>query len=135
MKTVDKTSNSNSLFPFSFAFKSSKDPQDELPNHIYDFHEIIYVHSGKGVFFISNILFQMRAGDVFIVPNNTIHHAKPDKNDLVTSSIIFFSPALIHSISIDEFFSYLSLVESIKKREAAIKSLLRRNINYISRNI
>jgi AraC-like DNA-binding protein len=116
MKTVKKVSHSQSLFPFSFVYRSSKDPQSELPYHIHDFYEIIYVHRGKGVFFINHNLYEMSKGDVFIIPNDTLHYAKPDKNDLVTSSAIFFSPVLIHNISVDESFSYLTLLESIKKK-------------------
>ncbi|MBM7572441.1 AraC family transcriptional regulator [Aquibacillus albus] len=115
MKAIKKTS--NSPFPFSFVYKGSKDPQNELPTHIHDFHEIIYVHKGKGTFFINNTLYDMGKGDVFIIPNDTIHHAVPDKNDLITSSVIFFSPALIQSISVEENFSYLSIVEKIKKNK------------------
>ncbi len=117
MKTVNKFSGSKELFPYSFSYKSSKEPQNELPNHMHDFYEIIYVHSGKGVFFIHNTLYEMGKGDVFIIPNDTIHHSKPDKDDLVTSSVIFFSPALIQTFSIDESFSYLSLIEKIKKEK------------------
>ncbi|WP_058306232.1 AraC family transcriptional regulator [Gracilibacillus massiliensis] len=115
MKTIKK--NADSLFPFSFVYKGSKEPQNELPTHIHDFHEIIYVHKGTGTFFINNTLYDMNKGDVFLIPNDTIHHAVPNQDDLVTSSVIFFSPALIQSIPIDENFSYLSIIEKIKKHK------------------
>lgn len=115
MKTIQK--NSNSLFPFSFVYKGSKEPQHELPTHIHDFHEIIYVHKGTGTIFINHTLYDMNAGDVFLVPNDTIHHAVPNPNDLVTSSVIFFSPALIQTVPIEENFSYLFIVEKIKKHK------------------
>ncbi|WP_170132998.1 AraC family transcriptional regulator [Saliterribacillus persicus] len=115
MKPIKK--NANSLFPFSFVYKGSKDPKNELPTHIHDFHEIIYVHKGTGTIFINNILYDMNKGDVFIVPNDTIHHAVPNQNDLVTSSVIFFSPALIQTIAVEDNFSYLLIVEKIKKHK------------------
>lgn len=59
----------------------------------------------------------MHKGAVFIVPNDTIHHAMPKQDDLVTSSVIFFSPALIQSVFIEEKFSYLSIIENIKKHK------------------
>jgi len=106
---------SSSPFPFSFVYKNSKNPQNELPTHIHDFHEIIYVHKGTGTFFINNTLYDMKKGSVFVIPNDTIHHAVPNKDDLITSSVIFFSPALIQSIPVDDNFSYLSIIEKIKK--------------------
>ncbi|WP_052000626.1 AraC family transcriptional regulator [Gracilibacillus boraciitolerans] len=99
-------------------YKGRKEPQNELPTHIHDYHEIIYVHKGTGTFFINNTLYDMnKGGDVFLVPNDTIHHAVPNQDDLVTSSVIFFSPALIQTIPIDENFSYLFIVEKIKKHK------------------
>ena len=105
----------DSLFPFSFVYKSTKQPQHELPTHLHDFHEIVYIHKGKGSFFIGNTLYEMNKGDLFLIPNDTIHHAIPNKDDLVTSSVIFFSPAFIQTLSIEEDFSYLFIVEKIKK--------------------
>lgn len=113
MKAIEK--NSNSQFPFSFVYKGSKEPQNELPTHIHNFHEIIYVHKGTGTFFINNMIYNMNAGDVFIIPNDTIHHAVPNQNDLVTSSVIYFSPMLIQSFPVKEKFSYLFIVEKVKK--------------------
>ncbi|WP_077624216.1 AraC family transcriptional regulator [Sediminibacillus massiliensis] len=115
MKVMKK--NSDSPFSFSFVYKDSKDPYKELPTHIHDFHEIIYVHKGKGTFFINNTVYEMGRGDVFIVPNDTIHYTAPDNDDLIMSSVIFFSPALIQTTSIDENFSYLSIIEKIKRNK------------------
>lgn len=115
MKAIKKSG--DSLFPFSFVYKGSKEPQNELPTHIHDFHEIIYVHKGSGTFFINNTIYDMNKGDVFLIPNDTIHHAVPNQDNLVTSSVIFFSPALIQTIPIDENFSYLFIVEKIKKHK------------------
>ncbi|WP_181397394.1 helix-turn-helix transcriptional regulator [Gracilibacillus dipsosauri] len=105
------------LFPYSFVYKNSKAPQNERPDHMHHFHEIIYVHNGNGVFFIDNTLYEMSKGDIFIIPNDTLHHARPDKHNLITSSVIFFSSGLIYPISIDDSFSYLSLIEKVKKEK------------------
>lgn len=114
MKTFNKN---NSLFPFSFVYKSRKQPQHELPTHMHEFHEIVYIHKGKGSFFIDNTLYEMNKGDLFLIPNDTIHHAVPNEEDLVTSSVIFFSPAFIQTLSVEEDFSYLFIVEKIKKHK------------------
>lgn len=113
MKAINESA--HSLFPFSFVYKGSKEPQNELPAHMHDFHEIIYVHKGTGTFFINNTLYDMNKGDVFLIPHDTIHHAVPNQDDLITSSVIFFSPALIQTIPIDENFSYTFIFEKIKK--------------------
>ncbi|UOQ86471.1 helix-turn-helix transcriptional regulator [Gracilibacillus salinarum] len=117
MKSTFELSRINELFPYSFTYKNSKKPQNELPDHMHSFHEIIFVHAGQGLFFIHNTLYKMNKGDVFIIPKDTLHHAKPDKHDLITSSVIFFSSALVHTNAIDESFSYLYLIEKVKKEQ------------------
>ncbi|WP_429470697.1 AraC family transcriptional regulator [Neobacillus sp. B4I6] len=115
MRTVQKVSNNNILFPFSFIYRDTKSPQKELSDHIHDYYEIVYVYSGKGTFFIDDNFYDMRQGDVFLIPNDTIHRAMPDKDEPVTSTIIFFSPTLIYNILIDDAFSFLNLFERAKK--------------------
>ncbi|WP_167577790.1 AraC family transcriptional regulator [Ammoniphilus sp. YIM 78166] len=105
-----------SLFPFSFVFKDQKSPQRELPDHVHDYYELVFVYSGKGTFFIDDVFYDMNPGDVFILPNNTIHRAMPEGTDPVTSSVIFFSPTLLYDVTIDETFSYMSLFDNVKKQ-------------------
>lgn len=115
MKNIQKVSNQNLLFPFSFVFQDTKSPQRELSNHVHDYYEIVYVYSGQGTFFIGDVFYRMQQGDVFLIPNNTIHRAMPDKDNPVTSTIIFFSPTLLYNNPVDEFFSYIHLFEETKK--------------------
>ncbi|MEH7117473.1 AraC family transcriptional regulator [Neobacillus vireti] len=123
MRTVQKVSNNNLLFPFSFVYRDTKSPQNELSDHIHDYYEIVYVYSGKGTIFIDDHFYDMRQGDVFLIPSDTIHHAMPDKDEPVTSTIIFFSPTLIYNILIDDFFSFLNLFEMAKKVKSYKTSL------------
>ncbi|TCP21280.1 AraC-like DNA-binding protein [Scopulibacillus darangshiensis] len=116
MKTFQKTKRHDSLFPFSFIYQDTKSPQKELSDHMHDDYEIVYVYSGKGSFFIGDVFYDMQPGDVFLIPNNTIHRAIPDKDDPVTSTIIFFSPTLIYNVLLDDSFSYQNLFEMTKKR-------------------
>jgi AraC-like DNA-binding protein len=115
LKSVQKISNNNLLFPFSFIYQDTKSPQKELPDHIHDYYEIVYVYSGKGTFFIDDIFYDMKQGDVFLIPNNIIHRAMPDKDEPVTSTIIFFSPTLLYNVLLDDSFSYLNLFEMAAK--------------------
>ena len=115
MKSVQKFSNNNLLFPFSFIYQDTKSPQKELPDHIHDYYEIVYVYSGKGTFFIDDIFYDMKKGDIFLIPNNTIHRAMPDKDEPVTSTIIFFSPTILYNVLLDDSFSYLNLFEMAAK--------------------
>lgn len=98
-------------FPFSIAYKDTKTATVELPDHLHDWYELVYVYSGKGTFLIGRTLYDMRAGDLFAIPGNTVHRAIPDKDDPVTSTAVFFSSALIFSQPLGDVFSYLQYFE------------------------
>ncbi|TDL92436.1 AraC family transcriptional regulator [Vibrio vulnificus] len=115
MKKIHNALNQDLLFPFSFVYQDTKSPQKELSDHMHDHYEIVYVYSGKGTFFIGDVFYDMHQGDVFLIPNNTIHRALPNKDDPVTSTIIFFSPTLIYKDVVDDSFSYLHLFDLTKK--------------------
>lgn len=86
---------SDPLLPFNMAFQDKKLPSRELPEHLHDRYELVYVYSGKGIFFLNQMLYEMSEGDLFIIPGNTIHHALPDAETPVTSTAVFFDPQLI----------------------------------------
>jgi AraC-like DNA-binding protein len=127
MRNVQKISNNNFLFPFSFIYQDTKSPQKELAEHIHDYYEIVYVYNGKGTLFTDDIFYDMKQGDVFFIPNNTIHRAMPDKDEPVTSTILFFSPTLLYNVLLDDSFSYLNLFEMAKKMKIYKISLLLEN--------
>lgn len=102
MKPLRKSFDATGLFPFTMNYRDTKSPQFELPDHVHDWHELVFVHSGKGTFFIHNALYEMKAGDLYIIPANTIHRSMPDDNDPVTSTAVFFSPTFVKSPSFDE---------------------------------
>jgi AraC-like DNA-binding protein len=116
MQPYRKSFDSPNFFPYFMDYKNTKSPQNELPNHLHDWVEIVYVYQGKGTFFVDNAFHDMRQGDVFMIPSNTIHQAFPDKEQPVTSTAIFFSPVLIQATILGEPFSYLQLFEMCKKR-------------------
>jgi len=115
MKKIHNSLNHDLLFPFSFVYQDTKSPQNELSDHMHDHYEIVYVYNGKGTFFIGDVFYDMQQGDVFLIPNNTIHRALPNKDDPVTSTIIFVSPTLIYKDMVDDSFSYLHLFDLTKK--------------------
>ncbi|PJN89742.1 helix-turn-helix transcriptional regulator [Bacillus sp. mrc49] len=117
MNKSKKVLGHDALFPFAFLFQDTKSPQNELSDHMHDFYEIVYVYSGKGTFFIGDVFYDMQQGDVFLIPNNTIHRAMPDRADPVTSTITFFSPTLLYKGMMDDPFSYLHLFDLVKKRK------------------
>jgi AraC-like DNA-binding protein len=123
MKPLLKKFNDQTNFPFSIVYKDTKNPQSELPDHLHDWHEIVYVYSGKGTFFIDQTFHEMGACDVFIIPRNTIHRAFPDQDNPVTSTAIFFSPFLIHTPLLDHSSSYLTLFDKSKNEKTYKYSL------------
>jgi AraC family transcriptional regulator len=102
-------------FPILLVYKDTKNPQHELPDHLHDWYEIVYIYQGKGTFFIDQTFHDMQQGDVFVIPGNTIHRAIPDQDSPVTSTAIFFSPTLIYNTNFGHSYSYMKLFEKGKK--------------------
>ncbi|WP_100407496.1 AraC family transcriptional regulator [Bacillus solitudinis] len=121
MKPVRKSFEPKSLFPFQIVYQDTKTPQKELPIHIHDWFELVYVYGGSGTFFVDNSIQEMKKGDLFVLPGNTIHHAIPDKENPITSTAIFFNPVLVQHRNLGDAFSFLELFE---------KSLRLRNYRY-----
>ncbi|NBD28045.1 helix-turn-helix domain-containing protein [Paenibacillus glycinis] len=115
MRPVRKNFESLPDFPFSLAFRDTKTPQNELPDHLHDWYELVYVHSGKGSFFIDRTIYEMRKGDLFIIPGNTIHRAFPDKEEPVTSTALFLSPLFVEQPLFGEAFAYLQCFDQSRK--------------------
>ncbi|QYR23265.1 AraC family transcriptional regulator [Paenibacillus sp. sptzw28] len=109
MKPIVKPFPGGSAFPFSIVYKDTKPPQNELPDHIHDWHEIVYVYSGKGTFFINHSFYEMARGDLFLIPGNTIHRAFPDKYEPVTSTAIFFNSSLLPAENYGDSYSFQQL--------------------------
>lgn len=117
MEPVRKTFDSENDFPFFLAYKDTKTPNRELPDHLHDWYEIVYVYQGKGTFFIDQNLFQVEQGDIITIPGNTIHRVIPTAENLITSTAIFFSPALLQRSVFWDSQSYLRLFEEGRGRK------------------
>lgn len=113
---VRTTIQAESGIPFRLVYSDTKSPQNELPDHLHDWHEIIYVYRGQGSIFIDTGLENMQEGDLFIIPGSTVHRALPDAGNPVTSSALFFSPGLLASTAGGAASSLLSLFERCRKQ-------------------
>lgn len=112
---VRTTIQSESGIPFRLVYADTKAPQNELPDHLHDWHEIIYVYRGQGTIFIDTGLEDMQTGDLFIIPGSTVHRALPDEINPVTSSALFFSPGLLTAAAGGSASALLSLFERCRR--------------------
>lgn len=115
MKPFRKPFDVSSPFPFDCVFRDKKHWQTELPDHLHDWYELVYIYEGKGTFFIDQTFYDMKRGDLFIIPGNTIHRSLPDTVEPVTSTAIFFSTLFVHTSTFGDSFSYLRCFEHAKK--------------------
>ncbi|MGG1553975.1 AraC family transcriptional regulator [Paenibacillus ferrarius] len=116
-RAIHKLFDGDRHFPFHFVYQETKSYQNELPDHIHEWFELVYVYRGCGTMFIDQQFLDMREGDWFIIPGNTIHRAFPSVEDPVTSTAIFFSPVLVRQQLLGESFSFLSCFEEARKRK------------------
>ncbi|MGG4483498.1 helix-turn-helix domain-containing protein [Paenibacillus illinoisensis] len=120
---VRTTIQSESGIPFRLVYADTKAPQNELPDHLHDWHEIIYVYRGQGTIFIDTGLEDMQTGDLFIIPGSTVHRALPDEINPVTSSALFFSPGLLTAAAGGSASALLSLFERCRRRRVYKRQL------------
>ncbi|WP_281888803.1 helix-turn-helix domain-containing protein [Paenibacillus sp. YYML68] len=116
-KAIQKQFAGDRHFPLQLVYRDTKSYQNELPDHIHEWFELVYVYEGCGTMFIDQQFLEMREGDWFIIPGNTIHRAFPSVENPVTSTAIFFSPVLVRQQLLGESFSYLSCFEEARKRK------------------
>ena len=114
-KPLIKNFINDQLLPFDIVFKEKKTPIRELPEHLHDRFELVYVYSGKGTFFLNQMLYEMNEGDLFIIPGNTIHQALPDSESPITATAVFFDPQLIGHYSAGDSFTNMQVFERARK--------------------
>ncbi|UQZ32278.1 AraC family transcriptional regulator [Paenibacillus sp. PK3_47] len=116
MKPIRKPFFGDPLFPFELGYKNVKKQINELPDHLHDQYELVYIHQGKGVFFIDNTWYEKKQGDLFIIPGNTIHHSLPHNEDPIVSSALFFAPTLLAMERIDDSYHSLLCFDFARKK-------------------
>lgn len=114
MNPIRKELAADDQFAFALTYKNRKQPENELPDHFHDWYELVYVYDGQGRFFIHRTFYEMHAGDLFLLPANAIHRAFPDGRDPVTSTALFFGPALIQPYDWDARFPLLGCFDQAK---------------------
>lgn len=115
MKPFRKPFFGDPLFPFEIVYKTEKRLKNELPNHLHDRYELVYIHQGKGAFFIDNKIYEKKSGDLFTIPGNTIHYSLPSDDDPIISSVLYFAPMLMEMGSLDDSYSHLLCYDLAKK--------------------
>ncbi|AZN39756.1 AraC family transcriptional regulator [Paenibacillus albus] len=115
MKPIRKPFSFDPLFPFDFVYQGVRYTANELPDHLHDMYEIVYVHSGKGTFFIDNALYEKSAGDLFLIPGNTVHRSFPSDSEPIVSTALFFAPALVQRGSLGDGYEPLRCFDIARK--------------------
>lgn len=118
MKPIRKSFHNQSLFPFELVYRALKKQQNELPEHFHDHYELVYIHEGKGLFFIDHMWYEKQKGDFFLIPGNTIHHSLPDDEEPIVSSAIFFAPYLINALPTEAGYSSLACFDYAKQNKS-----------------
>ncbi len=118
MNPYRKRFEANTAFPFACVYRDTKTAQAELPDHLHDWYELVYVYNGHGTFFIDQTIYSAQAGDIFLIPGNTIHRSFPDPDDPKTSTALFFNPTLLHTPSLGDPFTYLRCFEQADRAKS-----------------
>lgn len=118
MKPFRKPFSGDPLFPLELTYQSEKKQTNELPDHLHDHYELVFIHRGKGVFFIDHTWYEKKRGDLFLIPGNTIHHALPNHEDPILSSALFFSPALLAMEPVDDGYHNLMGFDLARKHHS-----------------
>ncbi|KRF41885.1 AraC family transcriptional regulator [Paenibacillus sp. Soil787] len=105
------------IFPFEMVYKGLRYSESELPDHLHDLYEVVYVHKGKGMFFIDDALYEKEQGDLFLIPGNTVHRAFPSANDPIVSTAVFFAPTLLQTDSLGDGYESLRCFEIARKKK------------------
>ncbi|WP_138754258.1 AraC family transcriptional regulator [Paenibacillus sinopodophylli] len=105
-------------FPFECVYRDTKSAQNELPDHFHEWYELVYIYSGKGTFFVDQTFYDAVAGDIFLIPGNTIHRSFPDPDEPKTSTALFFNASLVHSAPLGDSFSYLRCFDQAKRQKS-----------------
>lgn len=58
MEPIRKPFYVDPIFPLEVVYKGLRDTGNELPDHLHDLYEIVYIHEGSGTFFIDHSLYE-----------------------------------------------------------------------------
>lgn len=123
MHPYRRSFDNQAVFPFEYVYQDTRSAQNELPNHLHDWYEIVYIYKGRGTFFIDQTYYEAASGDVFLIPGNTIHYSLPDPEDPKTTTALFFTASFTHSTPLGDTFTFLRCFEHAKRHKAYQLSL------------
>ncbi|WP_020008234.1 helix-turn-helix transcriptional regulator [Salinicoccus albus] len=92
MKPVHKPLTYEGNLPFSFVYRRPKERKEEWPNHLHEWWELIYIHTGEATFFIDQHIIYLKKGDLIFVPPNIIHRTMIKVNQVLTTSVLYLFP-------------------------------------------
>jgi AraC-like DNA-binding protein len=107
MGAIHETLLHDRMFPFMLRYRVKSVAGRKTKFHWHDWYEVLFVHEGCGTFFIDPFFYEMRQGDVFLVPGDVLHQTIPDAGDPFMVTVIQFHPSLMNPSSYGEPFGYL----------------------------
>ncbi len=111
------------IFQLEYVYRDTRSAQNELPDHLHGWYEVVFVYHGRGTFFIDQTYYEAAAGDAFLIPGNTIHRSFPDSNDPKTSTALYFNASFAHSAPLGDSYTFLRCFEQAKRNKAYKLSL------------
>ncbi|WP_274652120.1 AraC family transcriptional regulator [Paenibacillus humicola] len=105
------------VFPFELVHKGIRTSGNELPSHLHDLYEAVYIHEGKGMFFIDDALYGKGPGDLFLLPGNTVHRAYPSADEPIVSTAVFFAPSFVLTDELGDEYDSLRCFEIARKKK------------------
>ncbi|MCM3782368.1 AraC family transcriptional regulator [Neobacillus mesonae] len=115
MQPIRKSFYLDPIFPFELVYKNIRHTENEWPAHLHDLYELVYIHEGKGTFFIDHALYDKEPGDLFLIPGNTVHRSFPSPSEPIVSTAIFFAPSLVQTYSLNDGYEPLKCFEIVDK--------------------
>lgn len=127
MKVVQKEPKYADM-PLSLLYREKKGSQEELPDHLHDWYEFIYIHEGNARFFIDQNFYNIGPGDLILVPPNTIHRMILEANNKIVTTAIFFSKYALGNVMSASQSVFFSLYEHSRERKEYKYCI---NMNYL----
>lgn len=131
MKPIRKPFALDPVFPFELVYQGVRLTENELPDHLHDLYEVVYIHEGKGTIFIDHAFYDKEPGDLFLIPGNTVHRSFPSIAEPIVSTALFFAPSLLRSEPLGDGYDPLNSFEiahKSKQYKVALSDSNRRHI-------
>ncbi|MBB3111304.1 AraC-like DNA-binding protein [Paenibacillus phyllosphaerae] len=115
MQPIRKPFQLDPIFPLELVYRGVRHTENEWPDHLHDLYEVVYIHEGKGTFFIDQALYDKEPGDLFLIPGNTVHRSFPSEDEPIVSTALFFAPSLVQTAPLSDGYEPLRCFEIAHK--------------------